>query len=512
MSLNLSTILIESALQRPSHTAVIHDDLRLTYEQLLAEVNKCANVLKGLGMEPGDKVAMVVPNSAIFPIVYYGILLAGGVVVPLNPLLKEQEIAYHLDDSDAVAVITLESLLAEVSKGFSQTETCSHIIAHPDQGGDNIKGDVQSLEVLMASASPESDVVQTMPEDPAVIIYTSGTTGKPKGAVLTHFNLFYNCQVTGEELMRLQPDDVLIAALPLFHSFGQTCSMNASFSMGDTLTMLPRFEVEAALKVIERDKVTIFQGVPTMFFYLLNFPELDGFDISSLRLAMSGGAAIPVEVLNAFEERFGVTVLEGYGLSETSPVASFNRSKERRRIGSIGEPIYGVEMKIFDEKDNETAVDEVGEVVIRGHNVLKEYYKKPEATKEAMRSGWFHTGDMGKMDGDGFFYIVDRKKDMIIRGGYNVYPREIEEVLYTFPGLVEAAVVGVPDEVMGENVKAFVALESGCAATEDDIIKYCKDRVAAYKYPRIVQIMPTLPKGATGKILKRDLRDLGDAQ
>ncbi len=509
MSLNLSTILVESASQRPSHTAVIHDDLRLTYEQLLAQVKKCANVLKGLGMNPGDKVAMVLPNSALFPIVYYGILLGGGVVVPLNPLLKEQEIAYHLDDSDAVAVITLESLLAEVSKGFSRVETCSHIIAYPDQGGDNIKGDVQSFEALMASASPDSDVAQTMPEDPAVIIYTSGTTGKPKGAVLTHFSLFYNCQVTGEELMRLQPDDVLIAALPLFHSFGQTCAMNASFSMADTLTMLPRFEVEAALKVIERDKVTIFQGVPTMFFYILNFPELDRFDISSLRLAMSGGAAIPVEVLNAFEARFGVTVLEGYGLSETSPVASFNRTKERRRIGSIGEPIYGIEMKIFDENDNETAVNEVGEVVIRGHNVLKEYYKKPEATKEAMRSGWFHTGDMGKVDEDGFFYIVDRKKDMIIRGGYNVYPREIEEVLYAFPGLVEAAVVGVPDEVMGENVKAFVALEPGCSATEEDIIKYCKDRVAAYKYPRIVEIMPTLPKGATGKILKRELRDLG---
>jgi len=510
MSLNLSTILVESARQRPSHTAVTHDDLRLNYEQLLAQVKKCANVLQSLAMKPDDKVAMVVPNSVIFPIVYYGILLAGGVVVPLNPLLKEQEIAYHLADSDAMAVITLESLLGEAAKGFSKTETCRHIIAYPDQGGDNIKGDVESFEQLMAGASPESDMVQTMPDDPAVIIYTSGTTGRPKGAVLTHFNLFYNCQVVGEELVELQPDDVLLAALPLFHSFGQTCSMNASFSMGDTLTMLPRFEAEAALRVIERDKVTIFQGVPTMFFYLLNFPKLDEFNTSTLRLAMSGGAAIPVEVLNAFEERFGVTVLEGYGLSETSPVASFNRSKERRKVGSIGEKIYGVEMKIFDDKDNEVAPGQVGEVVIKGHNVMKGYYKKPEATSEAMRSGWFHTGDIGKMDEDEFFYIVDRKKDMIIRGGYNVYPREIEEVLYTFPGLVEAAVVGVPDEVMGENVKAFVALEPGCTATEEDIIKYCKDRVAAYKYPRIVQIMPTLPKGATGKILKRELRDVGD--
>jgi len=511
MSLNLSVILNESAGQRPSHPAVIHDEFRLTYEQLLVYVKQCANVLSGLGVKPGDTVAMVLPNIALFPVVYHGILYAGGVVVPLNPLLKAGEIAYHLDDSDSVAVITLESLLGEVLKGFANTETCHHIIAYPDLGGTNIKGEVRAFDQLMAGAPTECNMVQTMPDDPAVIIYTSGTTGRPKGAVLTHFNLFYNCQIVGEDLVDVQPDDVLIAALPLFHSFGQTCSMNAAFNMAVTLTMLPRFEAESALRIVERDKVTIFQGVPTMFLYLLNCPTLDQFNASTLRLAMSGGAAIPVEVLKGFEERFGVTILEGYGLSETSPVASFNRSKERRKVGSIGEPIYGVAMKIFDENDNEVPVDEVGEVVIKGHNVLKEYYKKPEATKEAMRTGWFHTGDMGKKDEDGFFYIVDRKKDMIIRGGYNVYPREIEEVLYAFPGVVEAAVVGVPHDVMGEEVKAYVSLESGCTATAEEIIKYCKDRVAAYKYPRIVEILSSLPKGATGKILKRELRDLGTA-
>ena len=508
MSLNLSVILDQSACRRPSHQAVIHDEFRFTYEQLLVYVKRCANALRDLGVKPGDTVAMVLPNIALFPIVYYGILYGGGVVVPLNPLLKAGEIAYHLDDSDSVAVITLESFLGEVLKGFASTETCHHIIAYPDLGGDSIKGEVRALDQLMAVASTEFDMVQTMPDDPAVIIYTSGTTGRPKGAVLTHFNLLYNCQIVGEDLVEVQPDDVLIAALPLFHSFGQTCSMNAAFDMAVTLTMLPRFEAETALRIIEREKVTIFQGVPTMFFYLLNFPSLEQFNTSTLRLAMSGGAAMPVEVLNGFEERFGVTILEGYGLSETSPVASFNRSKQRRKVGSIGEPIYGIGMKVFDENDNEVPVGEVGEVVIRGHNVLKEYYKKPEATKEAMRSGWFHTGDMGRVDEDGFFYIVDRKKDMIIRGGYNVYPREIEEVLYGFPGVVEAAVVGVAHNVMGEEVKAYVALEPNCTATTEEIIKYCKDRVAAYKYPRIVEIIPSLPKGATGKILKRELRDL----
>jgi len=509
MSLNLTMVVTESVRQRPSHTAVIHDEFRLTYEQLLAYIRRCANVLKGLGVNQGDKVAMVLPNIGLFPVVYFGILYAGGVVVPLNPLHKEQEIAYHLDDSDAVAIITLESLLGEVKKGFSKTETCHHIIAYPDQGGKNIKGKVKSLEELLTGATPDCDMVQTMPDDPAVIIYTSGTTGKPKGAVLTHLNLFYNCQISSERLFKVRPDDVMLASLPLFHSFGQSCSMNGMLNMAGTLTMLPRFEAEAALRIIERDKVSLFQGVPTMFLYLLNCPKLDQIDTSSLRLACSGGAAMPVELLKAFEKRFGVTILEGYGLSETSPVASFNVSKERRMIGSIGEPIYGVEMKVFDANDNEVPVGEVGEIVIRGHGVMKEYYKRPEATRETMSSDWFHTGDLGKADEDGFFWVVDRKKDMIIRGGYNVYPREIEEVLYGFPGLVEAAVVGVPDDVMGEEVKAYVSLDSDRTATEQDIITYCKERVAAYKYPRIVEILPSLPKGPTGKILKRELRHLG---
>jgi long-chain acyl-CoA synthetase len=475
---------------------------------LLTHIRRCANALTDLGIHPGDKVAIVIPNTGLFPMVYYGILYAGAVIVPLNPLLKEQEIVYHLEDSEAAAIITLESLLGEVLKGFSKTETCHHVIAYADQGGANIKGEILSFEQLMRKASPDREMAQTMPDDPAVIIYTSGTTGRPKGAVLTHFNLFYNCQVSSERLFDFHPEDVLIAVLPLFHSFGQTCSMNGTFNRGGTLTMLPRFEAEAALKIIERDRVTIFQGVPTMFFYLLNFPELNRFDTSSLRLAVTGGAAMPVEVLKAFEERFRVIVLEGYGLSETSPVASFNVSKQRRKIGSIGEPIYGVEMKVFDDNDNEVSVGAVGEIVIRGHNVMKEYYKKPEATKEAMRHGWFHTGDLGRVDEDGFFWIVDRKKDMIIRGGYNVYPREIEEVLYGFPGLLEAAVVGVPDTVMGEEVKAYVSLERSCTASSQDIISYCKERMAAYKYPRIVEILPTLPKGPTGKILKRELRQL----
>ena len=411
-------------------------------------------------------------------------------------------------------MITSSDLKERIDSVKSELPDLEYIIVIDREG--NTKVDEAGKKIVgywteMERASDEFEVEHMEEEDPAFMLYTSGTTGRPKGAVLTHFNLLYNCQIVGEDLVDLQPDDVLIAALPLFHSFGQTCSMNAAFSVATTLTMIPRFEPETALRIIDRDRVTIFQGVPTMFLYLLNCPNLDQFDTSSLRLAMSGGAAIPVEVLNAFEERFGVTVLEGYGLSETSPVASFNRSRERRRIGSIGEPIYGIGMKIFDDNDNETPVGEVGEVVIRGHNVLKEYYKKPEATKEAMRTGWFHTGDMGRVDEDGFFYIVDRKKDMIIRGGYNVYPREIEEVLYAFPGVVEAAVVGVPHDVMGEEVKAYVSLEAGSAATAEDIIKYCKDRVAAYKYPRIVEVMSSLPKGATGKILKRELRDLGSA-
>jgi long-chain acyl-CoA synthetase len=316
------------------------------------------------------------------------------------------------------------------------------------------------------------------------------------------------CEVGSSRLVSFQEDDVALAVLPLFHSFGQSSVMNTTFFAGGTITLVPRFDAVRVLEVIQRDRVTIFAGVPTMFFALLHHPDRDSYDTSSLRLCISGGAAMPGEVLRAFEQSFGVTVLEGYGLSETSPTASFNRSRDERRFLSVGKPIWGVEMKVFDMDDQELPPgrENIGEIVIRGHNVMKGYFKNPEATAEVMRSGWFHSGDMGYVDQDGYFFIVDRKKELIIRGGFNVYPREVEEVLYSHPAVAAAAVIGVPDERLGEEVKAVVQPRPGQTPSTEELIAYCKERVAAYKYPRTVEFIDQLPMGPTGKILKKELK------
>jgi long-chain acyl-CoA synthetase len=360
------------------------------------------------------------------------------------------------------------------------------------------------FERTVGEAQPRTEVRERARDDTAVILYTSGTTGTPKGAELSHANLLGNCE-TARSLFDLESERVTLGALPLFHSFGQTCAMNATIKGGGTLTLLPRFEPAKALEIIERDGVNVFEGVPTMYGAILHAPERERFDASSLEVCASGGAAMPVELLRGFEEAFGCKILEGYGLSETSPVASFNHPDRERKAGSIGTPIRGVEMKVVDEDDNELPAGEVGEIVIRGPNVMKGYWNRADATKEVLRGGWLHTGDMAKVDDDGYFFIVDRKKDMIIRGGYNVYPREIEEVLYEHPAVREAAVVGVPDEELGEEIGAAVALKDGAQASADELREHVRSQVAAYKYPRVVWFVEDLPKGPTGKILKREI-------
>jgi long-chain acyl-CoA synthetase len=342
-------------------------------------------------------------------------------------------------------------------------------------------------------------------DDTAVILYTSGTTGQPKGAELTHSNLRRNIRAVWG-FMDFDENEVLLGALPLFHSFGQTCTMNCAVCAGSTVTMLPRFDPEKALEIIERDRVTVFQGVPTMYNALLHAERADSTDATCLRICMSGGAAIPVELIRAFEDKFGCAILEGYGLSETSPVASFNHPDVGRKPGSIGTPIRGVEMQVWDDDGNELPQGEVGEIVIRGHNIMKGYWERADATAAAIDAdGWFRTGDMAKIDEDGFFFIVDRKKDLIIRGGYNVYPREIEEVLYEHPAVQEAAVVAVPDEALGEEVGAAVVLCKGQELTAEELQRFVKSQVAAYKYPRRIWFLDELPKGPTGKILKREI-------
>ena len=504
MSLNLASFIDRTAESCPDKTAIILDEHKLTYAQLCVQTKRVANVLKAKGVGPGDKVAMMIPNTPHFPIVYYAILHLGATVVPVNVLLTAPEIEYYLEDSEATVFVTFAMFYEDSAKAFQEVETCGHllVVAAPE---DVPVG--ERLEPLAEAASPECEVAVTSSEDTAVILYTSGTTGHPKGAELTQFNVFFNAYYAQQRIITTREDDVALAVLPLFHSFGQTCVMNATLLAGGTITLVPSFSTDKVLEVIQRDRVTLLSLVPTMYFFILHAENADDFDLSSIRMAVSGGAALPVEVMRQFKEKYGVQILEGYGLSETSPVASFNVIERPCKPGSIGLPIWGTEMKVMREDGTLAELDEVGEIVVRGHNVMKGYYNKPVATEEAVVDGWLHTGDLGREDDEGYFFVVDRKKDMILRGGENIYPREIEEVLYGHPAVQEACVVGIPDEIRGEEVKAFLALKEGTEATEEDVAEYCKERLAKYKLPRIIEFLPTLPKGPTGKILKRELRD-----
>ena len=371
----------------------------------------------------------------------------------MNVLLKGREVSYYLGDSGAKLLFAWGDFAEAAEEGASEAGT-ETILVKPGE-----------FEELVGSYSDEFETVERAGDDTAVILYTSGTTGQPKGAELTHDNLGRNCAVTGSTLGEFSEKDVLLGALPLFHSFGQTCTMNSAVDVGACVTMLPRFDPEKALEIIERDSVTVFQGVPTMYNAMLHADGADSADASTLRLCMSGGAAIPVELIRGFEDKFGCAIIEGYGLSETSPVASFNHPDKERKPGSIGTPIEGVEMQVWDDDGNEVAQGEVGEIVIRGHNIMKGYWDRPDATDEAITGeGWFRSGDMAKVDEDGYFFIVDRKKDLIIRGGYNVYPREIEEVLYEHPAIQEAAVVGVPDDKSGRGGRCRGGAQAGRVA------------------------------------------------
>jgi long-chain acyl-CoA synthetase len=509
MSLNLAVMLVESAKHKPEHTAIIHDSRKLTYAQLDAAVNRFANVLTKLGVRRGQNVLLMLPNIPEFVICYYGILKAGAVVVPINVLYKTREIEFLLTDSESVVCVACEFFLPEVLQAFRRIPTCHHLInvPFPTANPHPEAKDISDYAALMTAASPEFEMVQTGADDTAAIVYTSGTTGKPKGAELTHFNQFFQCRV----LPDLTPgysraDDVALVALPLFHSYGQTCIMSTALGMGTTISLMPRYEPLITLELMQRDRVTTFAGVPTMYVQLLNHPDRRKYDLSSLRRCASGGAAIAVETLQTWKREYGFEIAEGYGLTETSPIATYSLGEIKPKAGSCGKCIWGCQIRIVDDHDQQVPVGKEGEVVMRGVNVMKGYYKNPEATALAMKGGWFHSGDIGKFDEEGYLYIVGRKKDMIIRGGYNVYPRELEELLYEHPAVQECAVVGVPHPELGEEIKAVVCLKDGGQATADDIRSYCKERVAAYKYPRLVEIRKEpLPKGPTGKILKREL-------
>lgn len=499
MNPNLANLLCDSAAEHPDRIAIRLDDIAIPYEAMEQVSRRVAGLLASKGIGRGDRVAVMLPNVPHFPMVYYAALRLGAIVVPMNVLLTQREIRHYLTDCEAKLILVWHDFASEAEKAGAET------------GVEVLQVEPTRIGELVAAADPIDAIAEVEPDDTAIVLYTSGTTGRPKGAELTHSNIGSNVEAC---LGLFDPGerDVIFGGLPLFHIFGQTACMNVAVAVGGEITLLPRFDPQKALEIIQRDRVSIFMGVPTMYAALLHASDRESYDISSLRLCVSGGAALPMEILGAFEKEFGSPVIEGYGLSETSPVASFGRLDMERKPGTIGIPIDGVEMRIVDEEGNVLGTGDVGEVQIKGPNVMKGYWNMPEATADAIDpEGWFSSGDMGTIDEDGYYRIVDRKKELILRGGYNVYPREIEEVLYEVPEVAEAAVIGIPHDDLGEEIVAVVSFKEGQSADPDAIQAYVKEQVAAYKYPRYVVVLEQLPKGPTGKILKReiDLSEVG---
>lgn len=507
MTLNIATLLRESAQRRGDAPALIEDDLTLGYRDLHDRVRRLAAGLAALGVRRGQHVALLLPNVPQFTLAYYACHYLGAPAVPLNALLAPEEVHHHLEDSEAVALIAWEDYLRTARDAVGLAPGCRHLVLAVRDGETDTHEGLPTVGGMVRRHEPVADLPDTMPDDTAVLLYTSGTTGKPKGAELTHFNLWWNASYMARHFMPGGGETVTLGALPLFHSFGQTVIQNATLAAGGTLVLLPRFTPAAALGAIERHRISFFAGVPTMYYTMLHHDGFEGRNLGSLTTCISGGAPMPLEVMRAFEQRCPVPILEGYGLSETSPVAAQTPREGPRKPGSIGLPLRGVEFRLIDDQGNAmTDGGALGEIAIRGPIIMKGYFRNPDATAEAIRGGWFRTGDVARRDEDGYYFIVDRKKDVVLRGGYTVYPREVEEVLYAHPAVAEAAAIGVPDERLGEEVEAVVALRVGRAASADDLIGWCRERLAAYKYPRRIRFVDALPKGPTGKVLKRELR------
>jgi long-chain acyl-CoA synthetase len=491
-TLSLATVLAEPARRTPDKTALVQGDLRLGYGRLWEEARRYGAQLGARGIAPGDPVALIAPNVADFVRAYYGILAAGAVVVPVPTLLNAQEAAYIVGHSHARAVLH-EAGFADVATAAAETAGVP----------------AWAVEDFASGAEPLPSYHTREAEDPAVIFYTSGTTGRPKGAVLTHLNLVMNATCNAFDANPILREDVVMGCLPLFHTFGQSVSMNSTFRVGGTLVLQPRFEPDEALDIMNREGTTLFFGVPTMYVQLLD-AATRAFELPTPRHCISGGAALPVAVLERFEKLFGTTVYEGYGLSETSPSASVNQPTFGARPGTVGHPIWGVDVEIADEAIDERIellpAERLGEIVIRGHNIFAGYLDNPEATEQAIVDGWFRTGDIGQKDADGFVTIVDRKKDLIIRGGFNVYPREVEEVLMRHPGVAQVAVIGLPDEERGEEVCAVVIRAEGEELDADALVDWSREQLGRHKYPRRVEVVEELPVGPSHKVLKRELR------
>src|SRR5918993_5799988 len=496
---NLRELLEARAAAAPAKTFLFseQDGRRFTYDEFDAAVDATTRMLAARGVSKGDVVSLLLPNGAEYVVAYFACFKLGALAGPVNSLLKTEEMAYVVSNSEAKVMLRGAEFEAQAAECAKTVGTLREVVPFDD---------VAAATVDFANVDERLGDVRLERDDEAIIIYTSGTTGKPKGCLLTHGNLLANARQIVEWL-GFTEEDRLLTVMPLFHMNAVTVTTASALYAGGSTVVSPRFSASRFWQIVSDYGVTSFGSVATMLSMLLaKYPEgvPEGLSTERLRFAMCGSAPVPAEVLRRFEQTFGCLVIEGYGLSESTCRSTFNPPDRRRRPGSCGLPI-GNEMRVVDEEDREVADGELGEIVLRGENILKGYYKNPEATAQAFRNGWFHTGDVGYRDADGFFYIVDRKSDMIIRGGENIYPREIDEVLYQHPDIAAAAVIGVPDDLYGEEVAAVVVLKPGASASEQEVIDYCKARLADFKCPKTVRFVDDIPKGPTGKLLKREL-------
>ncbi|WP_419888745.1 fatty acid--CoA ligase family protein [Neobacillus niacini] len=511
--MNLSSRLQETAKYAADKTAYYFMGQGTTYAELDGAITSFASGLEKLGVKQGDHVALLLGNSPHFVISLYGALRLGATVIPVNPIYTPDEIGYILNNGDVKVVVALDmaiplaekvhAFLPKVEK-FVFCETSQNGIPQQNIESLSLYSKMKSFTEVVASGDLSFIGPELQDDDTAIILYTSGTTGKPKGAMLTHKNLYSNASDVGDYL-RMNDQDRVITTLPMFHVFCLTVALNAPLLSGATLLIAPKFSPKEIFELAKEYEATVFAGVPTMYNFLFQYPEGNPEDFKSLRLCISGGASLPVALLANFEKKFNVRVSEGYGLSEASPVTCFNPLDRPRKAGSIGTSILHVENKIVNELGEDLPVGAVGELIVSGPNIMKGYYKMPEETAAAIRDGWLYTGDLARMDEDGYFYIVDRKKDLIIVGGFNVYPREVEEVLYNHPDVVEAAVLGVPDSNLGEAVKCYVVSKNP-NTTEEQLLEFCREHLAKYKVPSTIEFLEELPKNTTGKILRRALK------
>ncbi|MFQ5810382.1 MAG: long-chain fatty acid--CoA ligase [Armatimonadota bacterium] len=502
----LGSMLAEGASRWGAKCAVGAGPARLSYEELDAGVARLAGGLAGIGVEAGDRVALLLPNCPQFPLSYLAAARLGAIVVPINVLLTAREIQHILTDSRPRALVTTSALPGIAERLAPLASAIDHIVL----SGDSPVDGTHSFEAMVQTAQPLDAASGARPDDVAAIVYTSGTTGVPKGAMLSHHNLISNADACAE-MIQVSDQDHFLCVLPLFHSFGATVCMILPLLIGATTTLMPRFAAMEVLRTIASEGITVFAGVPSMYAVLLGVRSKEQCDLSHMRMCVSGGAPMPVEVLEGFTKRYEVTMLEGYGPTEASPVVSVNPYDGVRKVGSVGLPLPGVSLKIVDDDGGALPTGEVGEILVHGDNVMQGYYQRPEDTAETVRDGWLHTGDMGRLDEDGYLYIMGRKKDLIIVGGMNVYPREVEAVLHGHPAVAEAAVVGASGSLRGEEVVAFVVLREGCTASAEELIELCGGALAKYKVPKRVVMVDELPRSGMGKVLKSQLRTMATA-